>query len=232
MTYVMSDIHGEYDKYVKMLEKISFSNDDELYVLGDIVDRGPKPTEVLRDMMGRANVFPIMGNHDLFALDILNRLSVDITEDNFATQVDMSVMNEMLEWLNNGGEPTMTGFQKLSKSERVDMLNYILEFPLCEVVEIKEKTFILVHAGLGNFQSDKKLRDYTAEELLQSRNDPDIRYFSDETIYIVSGHTPTLIFTGKPQIYISNNNINIDCGACFGGRLGCLCLDTMEEYYV
>ena len=51
MIYVMSDIHGEYDKYIKMLELINFSNADELYVLGDIVDRGKEPVKVLLDMI-------------------------------------------------------------------------------------------------------------------------------------------------------------------------------------
>ena len=40
MTYAMSDLHGCYDKYKKMLEKIHFGEDDTLYILGDVVDRG------------------------------------------------------------------------------------------------------------------------------------------------------------------------------------------------
>ena len=38
MIYVMSDLHGCYDKYERMLKKISFSKDDILYILGDVVD--------------------------------------------------------------------------------------------------------------------------------------------------------------------------------------------------
>lgn len=40
MTYAMSDLHGRYDLYIKMLEKINFSEGDTLYILGDFVDRG------------------------------------------------------------------------------------------------------------------------------------------------------------------------------------------------
>ena len=40
MIYVMSDIHGMYEKYEKMLKQIDLSEKDTLYVLGDIVDRG------------------------------------------------------------------------------------------------------------------------------------------------------------------------------------------------
>ena len=38
--YVMSDIHGEADRFHAMLEKIEFSADDTLYILGDLIDRG------------------------------------------------------------------------------------------------------------------------------------------------------------------------------------------------
>ena len=38
MTYVMSDIHGKYSLFLKMLEEIRFSDNDVLYVAGDFVD--------------------------------------------------------------------------------------------------------------------------------------------------------------------------------------------------
>ena len=56
-TYVISDIHGCYEEYMDLLEKINFSGQDELYVLGDSMDRGPEPIRVIRDLMGRPNVF-------------------------------------------------------------------------------------------------------------------------------------------------------------------------------
>lgn len=56
MIYVMSDIHGMYEKYEKMLKQIDLSEKDTLYVLGDIVDRGSGSMKVLQDMMRRANV--------------------------------------------------------------------------------------------------------------------------------------------------------------------------------
>ena len=232
MIYVMSDIHGEYEKYIEMLRLINFNDGDELYILGDIVDRGPEPIKILQDIIMRSNVFPIMGNHDLMALDVLKKLSVDITEDNFSSQVDIEVMNEMLDWFSNGGTVTMEKFRELNKIERRDILDYIGSFPLCDIAETEEKTFILVHAGLGNFSKNKKLKEYTPEELLLSRTNPETRLFDDESIYVVSGHTPTLNITGKSEIYINNNNICIDCGVVFGGKLGCICLDTMEEFYI
>lgn len=49
MRYIISDIHGCYDQYRALLKKIHFSDTDELYVLGDVVDRGPEPIKVLQD---------------------------------------------------------------------------------------------------------------------------------------------------------------------------------------
>ena len=40
MIYVISDLHGCYEEYIKMLELINFNGNDTLYVLGDICDRG------------------------------------------------------------------------------------------------------------------------------------------------------------------------------------------------
>jgi len=48
MTYVMSDLHGKYEKFLQMLDTIHFSDDDDLYILGDVVDRGPQSVELLR----------------------------------------------------------------------------------------------------------------------------------------------------------------------------------------
>lgn len=44
---------------------LKISDNDTLYILGDGVDKGPKSVAVLKDMMFRSNVYPIMGNRDL-----------------------------------------------------------------------------------------------------------------------------------------------------------------------
>ena len=67
-TYVVSDIHGMYNKFMELLDKISFSKEDKLYVLGDMVDRGPQSVEVVKQIMSMENAQAIKGNHDCFAL--------------------------------------------------------------------------------------------------------------------------------------------------------------------
>lgn len=233
MTYVMSDIHGEYEKYLAMLEKIGFGDDDTLYILGDVVDRGERPIEILTDMMSRPNVYPIVGNHELMAMDMLRTLSVEITEENYASQINEDIMSHLLEWQNEGGDTTMKQFRKLSVEQRGDVLDYLEEFTPYELVKVGERRFLLVHGGLGNFSPEKELEDYTLEELTFMRHCYSKQYFNSDSFYIVTGHTPTIAYNGKAEIFEKNNNICIDCGATFeNGRLACLCLDTMIPYYI
>ena len=75
MTYVMSDIHGDYERYMKMLETINLDEDrDTLYVLGDVIDFGGEGMKILDDMSARPNVYPIIGDHEYTALPLLRRL--------------------------------------------------------------------------------------------------------------------------------------------------------------
>ena len=74
MTYVISDIHGCYEKYRTMLEAIEFTEDDTLYVLGDVLDRGPDGFKILLDMAARPNVIGLLGNHELLAAAVLPSL--------------------------------------------------------------------------------------------------------------------------------------------------------------
>ena len=63
--YVISDIHGQYKSYKRMLRAIQLQPEDTLYVLGDVIDRGPDGIKILNDMMKRENVIMFMGNHEL-----------------------------------------------------------------------------------------------------------------------------------------------------------------------
>ena len=70
-TYVMSDIHGQYKSFLKMLDLIRFGEEDTLYVLGDVIDRGPDGILILEHLMKMENAQMFMGNHELLMLDAL-----------------------------------------------------------------------------------------------------------------------------------------------------------------
>lgn len=99
MIYIISDIHGCYNEYMELLNKINFNNRDELYILGDVVDRGSHPMKVLQDMMMRPNVFPIIGNHDYVALMTLKKLNVEIISENAETHLSQEDMLDYMRWI-------------------------------------------------------------------------------------------------------------------------------------
>ncbi len=232
MIYVMSDIHGCFDKYKEMLEKIKLCSKDTLYVLGDVIDRGEDGIKILLDMMKRANIVPLLGNHEYMAYTVLKRLNVEITDDNFDTQLDQKTMRSWQEWMANGGQSTQEQFTTLNYQQRERVLEYLREFSVYEELCVSGVDYILVHAGLGNFSENKALDDYSLWELVWSRADYGKKYFEDKIL--ITGHTPTALidesFSGR--IYKKNNHIAIDCGVVFGKKLGCICLDTSEEFYV
>ena len=232
MNYVMSDIHGEYDKFLEMLQIIDFKDEDTLYILGNAVDFGAEPIELLNEMADRPNIYPIIGNHERMAIDVLSLLMDDISEGRL-DKLSPDTMKAIAGWKENGGMSTLEEFVKLVDEERQDVLDYLCDFAPFEVVDINNKTFILVHCGLGNFEKKgKKLKSYSVYDLTETDVDYEKQFFDDESVFIVSGHVPTYKLCGEDRIYYSHNNICINCGVAEGKKLACLCLDTLEEYYL
>lgn len=221
----MSDLHGCYDEYRTMLEKINLNCNDKLYILGDVIDRGEGGIKILLDMMTRPNIIPLRGNHELMALPVLTKLNA---EEN----LDHTTMKLWQEWMVNGGNATKKDFILQNYSKRKRILDYLETFSLYEIIKLEEKEFVLVHAGLSNFSQDKKLSDYSTEDIICGRCNYQKAYFDDKIL--VTGHTPTFTIDKNyhGRIYSKNNHIAIDCGAIYGYTLGCICLNTLEEFYV
>ena len=232
-TYVTADIHGQYDMFMELLEKINLKDEDVLYVLGDVLDRGPHPIKVLEKLMEMPNVICLVGNHELMALDCLEFLMKEITEESIG-ELDAETTGNLLNWIQNGSESTIREFRELDSDERLEVIDFIREFSLYEEVSAGGKDFLLVHAGLGNYYPGKDIDEYSLKELVWDRAEYDIQYYPDK--YVVTGHTPTQGILENPKpgyIFNQNHHIAIDCGSFIpGGRLAALCLETMEEFYV
>lgn len=230
MTYCMSDIHGQYDAYIRLLAKINLQADDTLYILGDVVDRGPQSMAVLLDMMKRENVIPLFGNHEYYALSLLPKLMEKLTEESLAKLPNL--VEALLMWFNDGGDATVQDFKRLPRTQQQEVLAYLGEFSLYEELCINGQDYLLVHAGLANFSPERPLSSYGCSELIEARTDYGKPYFTDKII--VSGHTPTRIIlqhNGSDTIFRNQYHIAIDCGAAYGGQLGAICLHTGEEFY-
>ena len=229
-TYVISDLHGDYEGYVSILDQIRFSNKDILYVNGDVIDRGDGGIRILQHMMLQPNVYPILGNHEYMAATVLRFLMREITEESIQT-LDAGIVEGILQWQNVGGQVTLDAFHQLSRDEKLDIIEYLDEFSLYEEVYTGGKNFVIVHAGLMNFSPERSMDEYQLHELLFAAPDYEQVYFEDR--YLITGHLPTRAIEGaqEDRIYMKNNHIAIDCGAGYGGCIGAVRLEDMKTYY-
>ena len=108
--YVMSDLHGNYEGFMSILEQIKFSEEDELYVDGDIVDRGKGGIKILQYMMMQPNIYPIIGNHEYALMQVLDFVTQEITEDSIS-KIDEKTLQNIIEYQNIGGQVTLDDFQ-------------------------------------------------------------------------------------------------------------------------
>ena len=143
------------------------------------------------------------------------------------------MLDNILTWQRNGSKSTIDEFSRLDADEKQEVIDFIGELLICEELSAGGNDYLLVHAGLGNYDPDRNIDAYSLHDLVWERADYDIVYYEDT--YVVTGHTPTQAIPQNPKpgyIYRHNNHIAIDCGAWLpGGRLAAICLDTGEEFY-
>ena len=231
--YVISDIHGQYKAFMEMLKKIKFKGSDMLYVIGDVIDRGSQSIKTLSYIMKEKNIVLLAGNHEYMAAQCLGTLVQDISDDIEELFLDGMVMGSLRQWYRNGGWTTLNELHKCDKEKRNEILKYLMHLKLYKELEIGDKKFLLVHGGLRNFEKNKKMKEYSITDLVWERMDYNKKYYDDK--YIITGHTPTQLIEDNDNpgyIYTNGMNIDIDCGAAFGERLGCLRLNDMKEFYV
>ncbi len=228
MTYVVSNLHGCFDKFKRLLKEISFTDDDIMYVLGDTVDFGEQPIELLCDLSMRYNVIHILGECDYKAYRLLSSLSEMLG----GSTPEPEVLAEMAEWLQNGGDKTIAGFKALDDDMKEGVLEYLSDMSLYEEVEAGGKKFVLVHAGIADFDADTPLEDYMPEDFISEQQDPNKKYFPDATL--ISGHTPTYKIDGAEhgKIHKGDYGYIIDCGAAFGEALGAMRLEDGKKFYI
>lgn len=114
-TYVIGDIHGEAEQLKMLLQKMDLKAEDEMYVLGDVVDRGKYPMEALQILMSLPNCTCLAGNHEVMALSSLKLMLNEITED-FLNRLSAEQLENLEDWMRlNGGGTTALEFTFLSQ---------------------------------------------------------------------------------------------------------------------
>ena len=218
---ILSDIHGDIDAFDSILSQIQLGEDDHLYIIGDVVDRGPHSIEVIQRIRKMRNTTLMLGNHEYM---MINRL-----------RHPKSWEPRRL-WYRNGGSETEAAFQKLPKDEQEGILRYIEGLPLQVEISVNGETFLLVHARpREDYKELCVWYENEVEMAVWSRIEPWTELPAGKTI--VFGHTPTIHFQpvkGKMRIYHGDRRIGIDCGCAYpedGGQLGCLRLEDQKEFY-
>ena len=227
MNYVISDIHGNKDALMSILNQINFTDSDDLYILGDVIDRNPYGIDILLDIMDRPNVHMLLGNHEFM---MLQALGLDPHEPN--------IPGAMHQWFRNGGKVTLKSFAELDHTTQNKLTEYLQSLPLEFRPTVNDRKFVLVHATskeMAQFHdlNESELVEFLVWDREAVRWIPAMGVHEGETV--IFGHTPTCnLQNNNPlEIFYEDNIIGIDCGAAYPdiGRLACIRLDDMEVFY-
>ena len=221
MIYVVSDIHGHFDEFMKMLKMIDFKDDDELYVLGDCIDKGPKSIDTLLYCLEHDNIHMCLGNHEFMMYQYLR----SIKHDNWYDKKQFQNL-----WFGyNFGRKTYDQYMKLKPYRREQIYRKLYSMPISfPEVRAGNKSYYLVHSC--PLKIDQKIvpcvNNCTDDEIDNSVWSRYVVQVDGKTV--IHGHT----ICYDESIHFNQNEINIDCGAAGNMSLGCLRLDDMKEYYI
>jgi len=220
-SYVCSDIHGQFEVYNDIVKHLK--NDDKLYIIGDVIDKGDDGIKILQDVIERSKtgqVEFILGNHEIMMLKAIY----------FNIQMDL--------WMDpdNGGMKTYEEYQKLSEAEKKSILSFLARSLVVKNIVVNNQKIQLVHANRCiDFDSEnisymdivkkKYGNDVTEKDLTWKRKLDDV----DNDAIVIVGHNPN----NSQRIETDRNYFKIDCGAASGvfGRVGVLCLDDFKVRY-
>ena len=219
--FVMSDIHGQYDLFLKMLDKIKLKREDLLVIIGDICDRGKKSYEIYIKCMKMIklgyNLKFILGNHeDMLLEDLENDYPIRY-------ETEYSVFRNSKYFENKD----MKDWHEENFLEEIEWLvKWLKNCPL--IISGNENIF--VHAGLDLKKvlekQEKETVLWTREEFWLMEN-VELEEYKGKNIYF--GHTPNI----NGRISKKTDRIKgIDCGAFFTHFLGCVEVKSQKEIYV
>lgn len=217
MTYVITDLHGMYDFYPKIKERLK--PEDKVYCLGDCADRGHSGWRLLKAIIDDPQFTLIKGNHEDMLYNAVRR--------NYS---DYRLLNQ------NGGR--VTYFDCIDDEKSDYYLDKIKALPFVINVTVNNKNFVLSHAG---FTPYKNATDSLEEsELLWDRYHthktekyPDEEEY-DEDYIVIHGHTPIQHLINEdeemkfePYYYFDNQKICLDIGTYVTKKILFFCLDNM-----
>lgn len=208
--YVCSDLHGNYNFYKAITRELK--ENDRLYVLGDVIDRGKDGIKILQDVIKRkekGQVEFLVGNHELMMVQSLFLNNEKVRND----------------WLidGNGGKKTLEEFNKLDVNEQNKMKEFLLNSYVYKNIKINDKPVHLVHAK--SIQDKEENNEKTLREMIKEEQESKINealwsrdpktgtskphpQSAKPGVFTVIGHSPT----ADNKVNYKDNYIDIDCG--------------------
>lgn len=188
----IGDVHGHYDGLMKLLEMIVPGEDDQVYFVGDLIDRGPKSAQVVQ-FVRESGYQCVLGNHEQLLLDAFP-----------GKQVSHMALRA---WLQSGGQSTIASYS--NPDILLENLTWMRSLP----THLDLGDIWLVHAGLHpKLPIDQQTpHEYCwIREEFHSTPKP---YFANKLI--ITGHTITFTLPGVPAGAIAQGHgwLDIDTGA-------------------
>ena len=242
-TYVMSDIHGCYDEYSRMLDKIHFSEKDCLYLAGDYIDRGKDSLAMLRWLEKRpSNVFPIKGNHDVeFAENVSLMKRADKANNlytDYNSNADTKTLFDTVRYIlkEKGGMAfkyydyygtinKLLTEDKVTMNDLLKWRNMILDYPYFYKFQLSGRSVIIVHAGYIESPEAAGYGLENIEEFYLYAREESIKIGGVKHGMVIAGHTPTI---AKKMFSFNNGEVfryydrekdcifyDIDCGCVY-----------------
>jgi serine/threonine protein phosphatase 1 len=210
--FVIGDIHSHHDEMMELFEKVNFDFDnDTLISLGDLVDRGPDPIEVIETLMKIKKFIHILGNHDEWCYQYL------LNKDHPS------------EWISQGGESTLNAYL----NNQVYRESHISFFEKARLYYIDEANRLFVHGGFNhripfNLQIDnKELLTWDRSLVLTAMEYEQYDQTFSEFSEIFVGHTPTqFIKESTPKKF--SNLWMLDTGVYISGILSIMDVESKE----
>ncbi|MBE9080068.1 serine/threonine protein phosphatase [Romeria aff. gracilis LEGE 07310] len=188
----IGDVHGHYDGLMQLFETIAPARGDQIYFVGDLIDRGPKSAHVIEFV--RKNNYPcVLGNHEQLLLDAF---------PNGGTN-----MAAFQNWLYSGGQTTLASYS--TTDHLLAHIEWLKKLPL--FLDLGD--IWLVHAGID---PRKPLGQQTSQDFcwvrepFQSFERP---YFTDKLVIVGHTITFTLPDVSPGQIAQGPGWLGIDTGA-------------------
>lgn len=188
----VGDVHGHYDALMRLLETIAPSAEDQVYFVGDLIDRGPKSAQVIQ-FVREQNYGCVIGNHEQMLLEAFP---------------DSKVAQHLLQiWLQSGGYTTIASYA--TPDVLIENLAWLRSLP----TYLDLGDIWLVHAGV---HPQMPIQNQTTQQFCWIREEfhsTPKPYFPDKLI--ITGHTITFTLPGVSAGAVARGQgwLNIDTGA-------------------